>query len=178
MYPLAHTPSRGLYISDNQDKYPLSHARSIAFEIRNQFPLENGLKVVIAGSILRRKDFVHDIDIVINSTKKEIQEKAASILGVQPMPFKISGKYKEIPTQIWFCNENEWGPMLLEVTGPRNFNQFLRSCAKRNGLYLSSKGLFIRNSDDTPGKRIDNNTEGHIIYTILGKAWIPPELRY
>ena len=86
--------------------------------------------------------------------------------------------YKKIPCQIWFCDNSEWGPMLLEVTGPRNFNQFLRNCAKRQGLYLSSKGLFIRNSDDTPGKRIDNNTEGHIIYTILGKAWIPPEMRY
>ena len=163
---------------NERDIYPFSYAKSIAFEIREQFMPLNGLKVVIAGSILRKKENVHDIDIVINSTEETIRNKAANILGIQPMLSKISGFYKKIPCQIWFCDNSEWGPMLLEVTGPRNFNQFLRNCAKRQGLYLSSKGLFIRNSDDTPGKRIDNNTEGHIIYTILGKAWIPPEMRY
>ena len=162
-------------IYEEANKYPIRAARSIAFEIKDQF---TGVKCVIAGSILRRKEWVHDIDIVICSKDESVRKKAAEILDIQPMLYKISGKYKGIPTQIWFCNEDEWGPTLLEVTGPRNFNQFLRSCAKRKGLFLSSKGLFIRNHNNSPGERIDNNTEGHIIYTILGKAWIPPELRY
>jgi len=163
---------------NERDIYPFSYAKSIAFEIREQFMPLNGLKVVIAGSILRKKEFVHDIDIVINSQEEKLRTYCAYLIHAPVMYQKISGIYKNIPCQIWFCNNEQWAPMLLEITGPRNFNQFLRNCAKRQGLYLSSKGLFTRNSDGTPGTRVDNNTEGNIIWTILGKAWIPPEKRF
>src|SRR3990172_2120866 len=149
-----------------QSSYPIATAKRAAFECRGKIieyvssffdeTFRKNLKIVIAGSILRKKEFVHDIDIVVNSQEEKIR----------------------IPTQIWFCVNEEWSPMLLEVTGPRNFNQFLRNCAKRQNMYLSSKGLFSRNIDQTPGTRIDNNTEGDIIWAILGKSWIKPEDRY
>jgi len=180
-----------------QSSYPIATAKRAAFECRGKIieyvssffdeTFRKNLKIVIAGSILRKKEFVHDIDIVVNSQEEKIRNFCASLIGSPVMLSKISGKYEfieifqekiSIPTQIWFCVNEEWSPMLLEVTGPRNFNQFLRNCAKRQNMYLSSKGLFSRNIDQTPGTRIDNNTEGDIIWAILGKSWIKPEDRY
>ena len=170
-------PGKQSLSSYKKATYPLSQIRTIAFELREKISEFYNGKIVIAGSILRKKEFVHDIDIVINTENEEIRQQCANLLGCFPGLHKLSGKYKDIPTQIWFCIPEEWAPMLLEITGPKNFNQFLRSNAKRQGLYLSSNGLFVR-ENGTHGKRIDNNTEGNIIYIILGKAWIPPEFRY
>jgi len=178
MYPPAYTPPM---LREGRLDYPLSIAKRAAFELRSEIITTNHFyinKIVIAGSILRKKEFVHDIDIVINSQEEKLRTYCAYLIHAPVMYQKISGIYKNIPCQIWFCNNEQWAPMLLEITGPRNFNQFLRNCAKRQGLYLSSKGLFTRNSDGTPGTRVDNNTEGNIIWTILGKAWIPPEKRF
>jgi len=179
MYPYVHRGSMhqaGQLLSSYRDIYPLSKARNIAFELRERISHFYNGKIVIAGSILRKKDFVHDIDIVIDSTNEDLRRYCANLLDCFASLGKISGKYANIPVQIWFCPKEEWAPMLLEVTGPKNFNQFLRSCAKRQGLYLSSKGLFLKERDRMI--RIDNNTEGHIIYIVIGKAWIPPEMRY
>jgi DNA polymerase/3'-5' exonuclease PolX len=140
-------------------------------------------KCVIAGSILRKKKTVHDIDILLGTIEEKPRAFSSEIINaISPSGFiplsKASGDYNGIPTQIWFCEENEWAPHLLEVTGPMNFNQFIRNKAKQQNYFLSNKGLFLRNPNDTPGKRIDNNTEGNIIWLVLGKRWIPPEMRY
>jgi DNA polymerase/3'-5' exonuclease PolX len=137
---------------------------------------------------------VHDIDILVSRTDENYRAFASAIIhaipqsGYIPMN-KATGSYEEIPTQIWFCEDSEWAPNLLEKTGPMNFNQFIRNRAKAQGYYLSNKGLFIRKhfttgdcskdcDKDIPGERIDNNTEGNIIWLVLGKRWIPPEMRY
>lgn len=164
-------------------EYKWLDAKKIAFELRQTILDGNDFKCVIAGSILRKKPIVHDIDILINRTDEIIRTWSSSLIhaipesGYIPMS-KASGNYESIPTQIWFCSEDEWAPHLLEVTGPMNFNQFIRNRAKMQGYFLSNKGLFTRNPDNTPGKRIDNNTEGNIIWQVLGKRWIPPEARY
>lgn len=164
-------------------EYKLFDAKKIAFELRDTILDSNDFKCVIAGSILRKKEIVHDIDILVNRTDEITRTWCSAIIHAIPksgyIPLtKASGNYCDIPTQIWFCENDEWAPHLLEVTGPMKFNIFIRNRAKQEGYYLSNKGLFLRNKDDTPGKRIDNNTEGNIIWLVLGKRWIPPEMRY
>jgi len=171
----------GVFIE--RPEYKLEEAKKIAFNLRNSIYKNEDFKCVIAGSILRKKSIVHDIDILVSRTDENYRAFCSAIIHAIPssgyIPLnKASGSYEEIPTQIWFCNEDEWAPNLLEKTGPMNFNQFIRNRAKAQGQYLSNKGLFLRNPDDTPGKRIDNNTEGNIIWLVLGKRWIPPEMRY
>jgi DNA polymerase/3'-5' exonuclease PolX len=152
-----------------------------AFDLRrlilNPFP-EDLFMCIIAGSILRKSPTPGDIDILCGTTNEIVRERCSSLIGSKPYVTKISGRFNDIPTQIWFCEPETWGPMLLEITGPRNFNQFLRVRAKKQGLFLSNQGLFVRKPDDTPGERIDNNTEGNIIWIILGRSWIPPAGRY
>lgn len=175
-------------------EYKWNEAKKVAFELRDTIIDGNDFKCVIAGSILRKKPIVHDIDILINRTDEIIRTWCSAIIHAIPesgyIPFsKASGQYYDIPTQIWFCSEDEWAPHLLEVTGPKNFNQFIRNRAKKQGYLLSNKGLFLRIHNgtnacspdcqtDSPGNRIDNNTEGNIIWQVLGKRWIPPEMRY
>lgn len=166
-----------------QQEYKWLQAKKVAFDLRDAVLDGNDFKCVIAGSILRKRPIVHDIDILVSRTDEILRTWCSAIIHAIPksgyIPIsKASGHYENIPTQIWFCNEDEWAPHLLEVTGPMNFNQFIRNRAKAQNQYLSNKGLFLRNPDDTPGKRIDNNTEGNIIWQVLGKRWIPPEMRY
>ena len=119
-------------------------ARSVAFDLRAKILNGHNLLVVIAGSILRKKDIVHDIDILVSSLDENIRRECSRLItptgnsGYIPY-YKISGKYQDIPTQIWFCSEDEWAPHLLEVTGPMNFNQFIRGRAKSQKMYLSNK---------------------------------------
>jgi len=176
------SPRQGGFIIERQE-YKWEEAKKIAFILRDTILIGNNLKCVIAGSILRKKPIVHDIDILVSRNDENYRAFCSTIIHAIPpsgyIPLsKATGTYESIPTQIWFCNEDEWAPNLLEKTGPMNFNQFIRNRAKEEGYYLSNKGLFLRNPDNTPGKRIDNNTEGNIIWLILGKRWIPPEMRY
>lgn len=175
-------------------EYKWEDAKKIAFELRKEILDGGNFKCVIAGSILRKKPFVHDIDILVNRMDEICRTWCSTLINAIPnsgyIPLsKASGYYVGIPAQIWFTEEEEWAPHLLEVTGPMNFNQFIRNRAKKQGYFLSNKGLFKRlhngvnpcNPDcqtDSPGERIDNNTEGNIIWQVLGKRWIPPEMRY
>ena len=171
-------------LSDSSNKYNLDAARIVAFDsffnpFRKKF---NETKIAIVGSIRRKSPEVGDIDIVIASKNMEIVKWSHHKLSktppiIFPEPSRIVGELEKIPTQIFFCEESTWGPMLLMRTGPMDFNMKLASIAKRIGLHFSDKGLCKRNPNGSPGTRIDNNTEGDIINILLNCSWIPPEKR-
>jgi len=161
---------------------PLETAKSIAFDaffwpFKKDFPLN---QIAIAGSILRKKETVHDIDIVIGEYSQEIwnwcvhQIHSSDKLGSRNMKGDLYGFH----TDIWFTTPDEWAPMLLFATGPRNFNIFMRKRAKDQDMVLNHKGLFERTQENGCGPRIDNNTEGNIIWLVLHRRWILPEERY
>src|SRR3972149_6097054 len=74
-----------------QSSYPIATAKRAAFECRGKIieyvssffdeTFRKNLKIVIAGSILRKKEFVHDIDIVVNSQEEKIRNFCASLIG-------------------------------------------------------------------------------------------------
>lgn len=161
---------------------PLETAKDIAFDaffwpFKKQF---HQTQIAIAGSILRKKETVHDIDIVIGSMEPTVKEWART--KIESSDHRESLNYKGqlygFHTDIWFTVPDEWAPMLLFATGPRPFNIFMRKRAKDQGMVLNQKGLFERTPDNEAGPRIDNNTEGNIIYHVLHRRWIPPEDRY
>jgi DNA polymerase/3'-5' exonuclease PolX len=172
---------RGTFIE--RPEYKWEEAKKMAFELREKLLNGGSFKCVIAGSILRKKPIVHDIDILVNRTDENYRTFALANINATKqsgyIPEKVAfGTYEEIPTQIWFCDEDKWAPHLLEVTGPSKFNLFLRKRAKSLGYHLCNLGLFLVKEDNKHFERTDNNTEGNIIWQVLGKRWIPPEMRY
>ena len=143
------------------------------YEFKEQFPT---IKCVIAGSIRREKPFVHDIDIIVVSKEESIRNWCKNKLTDCKGFFYLSGKLKDIDTQIWFCDESNFGPMLLMRTGPMEFNRKLAMIAKRMGGTYSELGLFKGSPSDRK-ERIDDNTESNIIWLILHRTWIHPRYR-
>ena len=122
---------------------------------------------------------IHDFDLVVGSTNLYIIKWCSKQINSNDFAFtsKIEGFLENIPTQIWFCDESEYGPHLLLKTGPLDFNRKLASIAKLRGLTLSEKGLFI-GTPENKIKRIDENTEANIIWLLLGCKWIHPKERH
>jgi len=171
-------------LSNSETKYSLNRARITAFDcFFNPFKANfHNIKIAIVGSIRRKSPEVGDIDIIIASQEKEIINWSHNQLAEAPTLLfintkRINGTLENIPTQVWFCKEEDWGPSLLMRTGPREFNVKLSIIAKRKGLHYSENGLCKRNPNGSPGERIDNNTESDIISIILNRNWIPPEER-
>jgi DNA polymerase/3'-5' exonuclease PolX len=156
------------------DVWPIIYEQFF-LQFKAKFPQ---IKINIVGSIRREKQIIHDFDLIIASKDNEIKEWCCEKIE-QTYNFnldKFDGFFKKIPIQIWFCDETEYGPYLLMKTGPLYFNQKLASIAKRKGLTLSEKGLFI-GTPDNKGKRIDENTEASITWILLGCKWIHPKER-
>lgn len=171
---------------------PLETAKQIGFDafywpFKKAFPdnvfdgeSEPKIPLAIAGSILRKKETVHDIDIVVGSTYPPIVEWIQKQIesNDNKNSYNLKGALYGLHTDVWLCPPEEWAPMLLFATGPRRFNIFMRKRAKDQGMVLNQKGLFERTADNGCGARIDNNLEGNIIWHVLHRRWIPPEERY
>ena len=144
-------------------------------EFKKKWP---DIKCNIVGSVRREQENIHDFDLVVGSKEQEIIKWCANKIQnkLYPVFIKADGFIKNIPIQIWFCDESEYGPYLLLKTGPYNFNMKLANIAKRNGLTLSEHGLYLGTYDNKI-KRIDENTEASIIWIILGCKWIHPKDR-
>jgi len=67
---------------------------------------------------------------------------------------------------------DQFGNLLQHFTGSRDHNMALRAAAVRRGLHVSEYGVL----DDATGvtHRCEREEE---VYSLLGLAWIPPELR-
>ena len=160
---------------------PLETAKTIAFDAFF-WPFKKvspQTQIAIAGSILRKKEIVHDIDICIGSMDESLRNwarnKIESTDNSQSINFK--GQLYGFQTDVWFTEPESWAPMLLFATGPRAFNIFMRKRAKDQDMVLNQKGLFERTKKNECGPRLDNNTEGNIIYLVIHRRWIPPEER-
>ncbi|TLX82530.1 MAG: hypothetical protein E6L00_03500 [Thaumarchaeota archaeon] len=153
----------------------------IIYDFFNEFKQKwPNIKCNIVGSVRREQENIHDFDLIIGSKNKEIMIWCAEKIQSKnyfPSNIKIDGILKNIPIQIWFCDEIEYGLYLLLKTGPLNFNQKLATVAKKQGLTLSEHGLFI-GTPENKIKRIDENTEANVIWILLGCKWIHPKERY
>jgi DNA polymerase/3'-5' exonuclease PolX len=136
------------------------------------------IKINIVGSIRREQQKIHDIDIIIGSKDFEIKDFCCKLLNCNHIFSldKLDTIFHNIPMQIWFFNESEYGPTLLQKTGPVEFNLKLASIAKRSNLTLSEHGLF-KGTPENKIERIDENTEANIIWILLGRSWIHPKNR-
>ena len=131
-------------------------------------------RIEIAGSIRRKKQNPHDIDIVLVAKSEKYKQKIKDKLskegkflqgGNKEMFFRISG----INLQLFFTIPDEWGATLLAYSGKKGSNIGLRMIAMKKGFKLTNHGLFRRAS----GKRIAGKTEKEI-YEALGRKYKEP----
>jgi len=142
--------------------------------IRDLSPLSK--KINIAGSLRRGIQSTKDIDILLLPKDKESLDKIREYCSTGKVERKgeqIISFYKEgIPIDLYISEEENYGAMLLFLTGSNGYNIGLRCVARRQGKILNRYGLFDRESKQLLASKTEED-----IYDNLGKVWKEPILR-
>lgn len=155
-----------------------SEAKRIAENIsRNLKRLPEVQKVLVVGSLRRKKPTVGDIDIVVQTLKPEVV-----VNKYVRMPFvkKVLAKGKKkaiiitkegIQADIRLVKSKEFGACVVYFTGDKQHNIWQRKVAIKKGWKLNEYGIF----DKKIGKQIDNGTEKDIYNKLNIKMLDPSE---
>ncbi|MEA3223063.1 MAG: DNA polymerase/3'-5' exonuclease PolX [Thermodesulfobacteriota bacterium] len=133
-------------------------------------------RICPAGSLRRMKETVGDIDILCASKKgSEIIDHFTNFARVERVIAKGETKGSIMirdgyQIDLRVVPEECFGAALQYFTGSKPHNIKLRTIARQKGLKISEYGIF-RGDDKLAGSREEE------IYSALGLAWIPPELR-
>jgi DNA polymerase/3'-5' exonuclease PolX len=177
-------------------KYPYQEAISVATSVVNL--LKPGcFKIDIAGSLRREKNFVHDIDIVLQPLMSAVHGQLTLFEeeSVIQMPIALNcildtsfqtacinfNKYyrtlqiiyRGIPVDLFLTEPDgeNYGALLQMRTGSAEFNMRLAAKAKSLGAhYNAGHGIFMGD------QRLDDGTEAGIFAT-LGYKYVEPKLR-
>jgi DNA polymerase (family 10) len=128
----------------------------------------------VAGSYRRGKSTIGDIDIVTTLSSSDVNPR---LFGVGEEVIDAGEKRSSIRCQgqrvdIRFSRPEEYGSMLLYLTGSKDFNIRLREIALSRGLKLNEYGI----EDKNEGEIHTFSREGDI-FSFLEMDYIPPELR-
>ncbi len=135
-------------------------------------------KVVIAGSLRRKKSTVRDIDMLVQSSDPEpIMERFTKNQMVKAVLAK--GRTKSviitksgIQADLRVIPANGWGAALHYFTGPKAHNIEMRKIAIKKGYKMNEYGIFDRKT----GKQLAGRTEEEV-YHFLDLKYIKPEDR-
>lgn len=153
--------------------FVMPEVRAIEARLRNLKEVE---KLVVAGSVRRRRETVGDIDILA------ISKKPAVVMGYfVEMPeveriyahgeTKSAVKLKSgLDVDLRVVPRESYGAALNYFTGSKDHNVALRKIAIKKGYKLNEYGLF-RGREQVAGGSEDE------IYKALGMDYIEPELR-
>ncbi len=167
----------------------LSNAVPMAREVELHLKkLKEVEKVVVAGSIRRRKETIGDIDIlVVSKNPKKVMEYFVALpqviniiaKGETKSSVKIKGG---LNVDLRVVPEKSFGAALNYFTGSKDHNVALRQIAIDRGYKLNEYGLFKNQSANwrtkikNNWKQIAGKTEEDL-YKALGMEYIEPELR-
>jgi len=175
---------------EHRGRFLLGFLSPIVSEIEKKLSaLPSVQKIIICGSIRRRKETVGDIDILAVArphryakrfgqakNSREIMEYFISMPNVEKVI--ASGETKSavhldigIDADLRVVPEKSFGAALQYFTGNKDHNVELRKIAIKKGWKMNEYGLFDKN-----GKQIAGRTEEEI-YEKLGLDWMPPEMR-
>ena len=140
----------------------------------------------VGGSIIRQSEFVADIDIGIIPISVPGDDRAwwddlmGNIFNMFHMPkgepknFKsICGveilrlSYFGVQVDIWAAEEKYWGPICMFIAGNAKLNAVQRIKAKKQGVRLSSKGLFTLDGEDLGKFETEKK-----VYDFLNWKWV------
>ncbi|HMK64429.1 MAG TPA: DNA polymerase/3'-5' exonuclease PolX [Thermodesulfobacteriota bacterium] len=141
---------------------------------------ENGAvdRILLAGSLRRRKDDVKDADIL--TTSRDPQRVMEVFVGMPQVERVLSrGLTKSsvilqdgLEVDLRVVEKDSFGAALQYFTGSKAHNIKLREMAVRAGLKINEYGIFTIAEEKRLGGR-----EEEEIYAVLGLPFIPPELR-
>jgi DNA polymerase (family 10) len=138
--------------------------------------LQDGGRVVVAGSYRRRRDTVGDLDILVTAKHgAAVGERLAEYENVREVlaqgPTRTTVVLRSgIQVDVRAVAEKNYGAALLYFTGSKAHNIALRSLANQHKWKLNEYGLFA-------GKRRIAGATEEEVYDKLGLAYIPPEMR-
>ena len=169
---------RGIeFLKRSGNRFILGFTEPLIQEIENRLRnLKATKKVVVAGSVRRRKETVGDIDILAIAKKpKSVINHFVSMPGVVRIyaqgNTKGAVKLKDgLDVDLRVVQEKSYGAALNYFTGSKSHNIALREIAVKKGYKLNEYGLFKGK------KQVAGRTEEEI-YKELGLDYIEPEMR-
>ncbi len=140
--------------------------------------LPEAVKVSDAGSIRRRRETVHDIDLVATATDPgALIEKftrmnwVAEVAGSGETKAEVVGE-NGLHFDLRVVSPDAYGNLLQHFTGSKQHNIQLREEAVRRGLSISEYGVTTVETGE-----VVRFTSEEELYGFLGYSFIPPELR-
>ena len=143
-------------------------------------------KIVVAGSVRRRKETIGDCDILIISTKPEpVMDYFVAMPEVVRVTAhgetKSAVKLKSgLDVDVRIVPEKSYGAALNYFTGSKDHNVALREMALKRGYKLNEYGLFSAKGGSASGGKGSRQIAGKSeqeIYKALGLDYIEPEMR-
>ena len=163
----------------SQERVLLGYILPFAEDLERKLSKVEGVqRINIAGSIRRKKETIHDIDIVISSTEAEkIIDFFTHLPDISKVIMKGATRSsvllsEGIQADLRVVDLESYGSTLLYFTGSKEHNIKLREIAIKKDLKLNEYGVFNRETDE----KITGRTEGEI-YKLFGLDYIEPELR-
>ena len=161
-------------------RFLLSFAQGVADELGQYLASIPGVETITpAGSLRRGKETVGDLDLLVTGPgaadaleKFVAHPKTHEVLGKGPNKASIQYGHEALQVDLRALPAESYGAALQYFTGSKEHNVALRQRAQKMGFTLSEYSLARVDS----GERVAGSTEEEI-YTKLGLAWIPPELR-
>jgi len=175
---LIESIAKGLEEKTYEEKrYRLFEADPVAKEIIKSLKRSHRLlSIEIAGSIRRRRETVHDIDIVAScEAGSDMMDRFTTLQEVDKIimkgPTRSSVTLKSgIQVDLRVVPKDAYGAALHHFTGSKAHNIALRKMAVKRGLKINEYGIFKAD------KRIAGKKEADI-YKNLGLDYIEPEMR-
>ncbi len=159
------------------ERVPLGRALPIAEEVaaalRRAVP---GSRVVVAGSLRRGRESVHDIDLVGTAERPgDLLEALVSLPVVESVTARGDARvavatHAGVQLELAVGPRASFGNLLQHATGSAAHNIRLRELAVRRGLSVSEHGI-----TGSSGTATHADEDG--VYAALGLNPIPPELR-
>ncbi len=166
------------FVNRSKGRFLLGEALPLSETVKERLSsLAEVKKIIIAGSIRRRRDTVGDMDILVTSDNpKPIMDRFISLPEVARVlargETKSSVKFKGgIDADLRIVKDSSYGAALNYFTGSKSHNVALRRIAMKEGWKLNEYGLF-----DKKGKQIAGKNEEEL-YKAFGMDYIEPELR-
>jgi len=134
-------------------------------------------RIEIAGSIRRRDPNPKDVDILCIPEVGEEFLQAINIMSALSERYQVTRSgdrilnfvtQDRVTCHVYFCTLNEWGAILLFLTGPHGSNIGLRIKARKKGWTLNQYGLWCED------KRVPRTNTEREIREALDVEWKEP----
>lgn len=139
--------------------------------------LKSVKKIGYAGSLRRGRETIGDLDIIVAAADRDRAAIVRAFVDLDPVTevlvrgsTKCSVRIDRIQADLRIVAPEHYGAALMYFTGSKEHNIQMRELAIKQGTKLNEYGLY---KDEN---LVAGRTEAQV-FTALGLAWIPPELR-